>query len=188
MKQQIKKGVMSELIGVFVLILVIAILAGITFLFTTNLYSQAETASKVTNSATVVNETLSSVTEKGVNLAVAGYREVICSAPSNVYNYSLAVNETIASGNYTRTNCNIKFSEPTDAEGFNNSNWKVSYTYTYTTEGTASAAINATERAGASVTNYLPLLFLALIFGAILAVVLKVILPYINLGNQVGGF
>lgn len=104
MKTTIKKGVMSEIIGVFILILVVSVLAGMTFLFTNQLKEQVRTSSnELTNS-------------------------------------------------------------------------------------TAYRAVNATETAGASVTNYLPLLFLAIIFGAILSVVLKIILPYINLGNQVGGF
>jgi NADH:ubiquinone oxidoreductase subunit 3 (subunit A) len=102
MKIQLKKGVMSEIIGVFILILVISVLAGMTFLFTSALKTQ------VTNTA-------------GIN--------------STAYN-----------------------------------------------------AVNSTEAAGATVVNYLPLLFLAIIFGAILAVVLKIILPYINLGNSVQGF
>ena len=59
------------------------------------------------------------------------------------------------------------------------------------TEGvnsTAYQAVNDTEAAGATVIDYLPLIFLALIFGIILTLVLKIILPYINLGNRVGGF
>jgi len=53
---------------------------------------------------------------------------------------------------------------------------------------TAWKAVNDTEAAGATIVDYLPLLFLAIIFGVILSVVLKIILPYINLGQQVGGF
>jgi cobalamin synthase len=61
----------------------------------------------------------------------------------------------------------------------------------YTTTGdyasTAYQAVNKTEAAGATIVNYLPLLFLAMIFGVILIVTLRVILPYINLGQQMGG-
>jgi len=103
MKATLKKGVMGEIIGVFVLILVISVLAGMTFLFTSQLKTQV-------------------------------------------------------------------------------------YATTADYAGNAYQAVNKTEAAGATVINYLPLLFLAIIFGAILAVVLKIILPYINLGNQVGGF
>ena len=52
-----------------------------------------------------------------------------------------------------------------------------------TTDGensTAYQAVNDTEAAGATIIGYLPLIFLAIIFGAILTLVLKIILPYIN--------
>jgi len=53
---------------------------------------------------------------------------------------------------------------------------------------TAFKAVNKTEDAGATVVNYLSLIFLAVIFGAILTLVLRIILPYINLGQNMGGF
>lgn len=95
-----KKGVMNQVIGVFILVLVISVIAGMTFLFTAQLKTQVES---------------------------------------------------------------------TGTEG---------------TNSTAYQAVNDTETAGATIVDYLPLLFLAIIFGVILIVVLKVLLPYINLGNQ----
>ena len=56
------------------------------------------------------------------------------------------------------------------------------------TASTAYQAVNDTEAAGATVVSYLSLIFLAVIFGAILTLVLRIILPYINLGQQMGGF
>jgi hypothetical protein len=103
MKLLSKKGAMNEVIGVFILVLVISILAGMTFLFVSQLKTQ-----------------------------------VLATATGGV-------------------------------------------------NSTAYLAINGTEAAGATIVNFLPLLFLAIIFGAILVVVLKVILPYINLGNSMGG-
>ena len=97
---EFKKGVMNQVVGVFILVLVISVLAGMTFLFVAQLKSQ-------------------------VLASVAG-----------------------------------------------NNN------------ATAYLAINSTEAAGYTIVSYLPLLFLAIIFGAILLVVLKVILPYINLGSS----
>lgn len=94
-----KKGVMNQVIGVFILVLVISVLAGMTFLFTAQLKTQ------------------------------------------------------------------------------------VAATATGGTASNAYQAVNDTETAGAGIIDYLPLLFLALIFGAVLVVVLRVILPYINLGN-----
>ncbi len=99
-----KKSIMGPIISVFVLVLVISILAGLTFLFVSQLKDQ--------------------------------------------------VKETATGGE----------------------------------NSTAYAAVNDTEAAGATVVGYLPLIFLAIIFGAILTLVLKIILPYINLGQNMGGF
>lgn len=98
-----KKSIMGPVISVFVLVLVISILAGLTFLFVSQLKTQVETTSGSTTS-------------------------------------------------------------------------------------TAYQAVNDTEAAGATIVGYLPLIFLAIIFGAILTLVLKIILPYINLGQNMGGF
>ena len=62
------------------------------------------------------------------------------------------------------------------------------YATTASNTSTAYQAVNTTEAAGATVVNYLSLIFLAVIFGAILTLVLRIILPYINLGQQMGGF
>jgi len=65
---------------------------------------------------------------------------------------------------------------------------QVSDTAVGNTSSTAYQAVNDTEAAGATVVGYLPLIFLAVIFGAILTLVLRIILPYVNLGQQLGGF
>lgn len=98
-----KKGVLGPVISVFVMVLVISILAGLTFLFVAQLKTEVETTSG-------------------------------------------------------------------------------------SQESTAYQAVNDTEAAGATVVNYLSLIFLAVIFGAILTLVLRIILPYINLGQSMGGF
>jgi NADH:ubiquinone oxidoreductase subunit 3 (subunit A) len=98
-----KKGVMNQIISVFILMLVISVLAGLTFLFIASLKTQVQ------NTAT----------------------------------------------------------------GAENS--------------TAYKAVNATETAGYQTVSYLGIIFLSLIFGAILTIILRVILPYINLGQSMGG-
>lgn len=65
---------------------------------------------------------------------------------------------------------------------------EVQNTATGAENSTAYRAVNDTESAGAQIVGYLPLIFLAIIFGAILTLVLKIILPYINLGQNMGGF
>ena len=63
---------------------------------------------------------------------------------------------------------------------------KIEATATGGTASTAYQAVNDTEEAGTTIVDFLPILFLAIIFGAILTVVLRVILPFINLGQQAG--
>ena len=99
-----KKSIMGPIISVFVLVLIISILAGLTFLFVAQLKDQVE--------------------------------------------------DTVSDGE----------------------------------NSTAYQAVNDTEAAGATIVGYLPLIFLAIIFGAILTLVLKIIIPYINLGQNMGGF
>ena len=65
---------------------------------------------------------------------------------------------------------------------------QVEQTATGAENSTAYIAVNTTEAAGATVVGYLSLIFLAVIFGAILTLVLRIILPYINLGQNMGGF
>jgi ABC-type multidrug transport system permease subunit len=55
-------------------------------------------------------------------------------------------------------------------------------------QSTAYQAVNSTQAAGYTIVGYLPLIFLAVIFGALLTLVLKIILPYVNLGQSMGGF
>ena len=105
-KINFKKGIIGPVISVFVMVLIISILAGLTFLFVAQLKAEVLTTS---------------ATSGGVN-------------------------------------------------------------------STAYQAVNDTEAAGATVVNYLSLIFLAVIFGAILTLVLRIILPYINLGQSMGGF
>jgi hypothetical protein len=103
MKFEIKKSVMGPIVSVFVMVLVISILSGLTFLFISQLLTQIEATS--------------------------------------------------------------------------GSDQTTSY-----------QAVNVTQNAGYTVVGYLPLVFLAVIFGALLTLVLKIILPYVDLGQSMGGF
>lgn len=171
---------MGPIISVFVLVLIVSILAGLTFLFIASLKSQAHTIAPYSDAATVTNESLAP-TDLGTALSVNSYRDCTGTV-TNVFNASSK--KVIAAGNYSITGCTLKnlTSEFTDKA------WNVSFTWIYTPFTTAESAVNGTESAGYTVIGYLPLIFLAIIFGALLTLVLKIILPYINLGQQTGGF
>ena len=172
-----KKGVIGPVISVFVMVLVISILSGLTFLFVSALKTQV-TDTTATASATVTNESGAYVNTTGYTLAEAdalGFRGVVI---TKVWaNVTDDVPVLLLSGNYTVSAAGVltNVSIPINATQWNNAN--VSYTYLYIDEPTAYEAVNDTEAAGATVVGYLPLIFLAIIFGAILTLVLRIILP-----------
>jgi hypothetical protein len=192
-----KKSVMGEIISVFVMILVVSILAGLTFLFVAALKTQSVSVSAYKN-VTVTNE---SVTFDALNthetLASSTQVNVKCGGLTYVAN-GTTTGKQVLIGNFTQnsgTGCALY--NATAIFGYLGGNqWNasyvqfVSYTYLTTDPNVASAynAVNGTESAGYTIVGYLPLIFLAIIFGAILTLVLKIILPFINLGQQVGGF
>jgi hypothetical protein len=170
-----KKSIMNTLVGIFIIILVVAIIIGITFLFTANLKTTVQTAS--TESNTVINET-GFINQTGYqllgnsngNILPSGY--IITALYNRSSGLPIAVNNATVSASGIVTN--------SSAIIYNNAS--ISYTYS-SVNPTGYNAVNSTEAAGATVVNYIPLIFLALIFGAILVIILKVILPYMNIGG-----
>jgi hypothetical protein len=165
----------------------------LTFLFVAALKTQSVvTAEKTT--VTVLNE---SVTFDAANtlqtLNASTKIGVECGALTYVANGTTLGNSVLVT-NFTRSGCTVINATALFPIG-SATHWNasyiqlMSYTYTYVADNnTAYGAINGTEQAGYTLVGYLPLIFLAVIFGAILTLVLKIILPFINLGKQVGGF
>ncbi|MFX1312077.1 MAG: hypothetical protein ACFFHD_05650 [Promethearchaeota archaeon] len=177
-----KKSIMGPVISVFVLVLIISILAGLTFLFVAQLQTNTLDVSRK-STFTTLNES-GWINSSGYQLT--NYTEPAFADPT----ITLAINNSddgaIASGNYTVSTTGF-ITNATAA------NWvDVNFSYTYSSIAldarTAYESINTTETAGATVVNYLSLIFLAVIFGAILTLVLRIVLPYINLGRNMGGF
>jgi len=183
-----KKGVIGPVISVFVLVLVVSILSGLTFLFVSALKTNvADTTA--TASATVTNESGAYINTTGYQVdgaSALGFRSPVVTAIW--VNTTANIPYLLASGNNTIDSDGVirNQSIPINATQWNRAN--VSYTYNYISEQTSYNAINDTEAAGSTLVGYLPLIFLAIIFGAILTLVLRIILPYVNLGQQMGGF
>lgn len=187
-----KKGVMNQVIGVFILILVISVLAGMTFLFVSSLKGTTQT---------LTTQTFTITGEYPAWANLSGYSVLQTANTSIILKGSYALTSVYASKNDTKggylfpmglANYSLDHTSGllTNLSNFNatlNDNLSISYTFTGIGSDNQQAylGINTTENAGFSVTSYLSLLFLALIFGAVLIVVLRVILPYINLGNNV---
>ncbi len=178
-----KKSIMGPIISVFVMVLVIAILSGLTFLFVSQLKTQAMSSSDK-STFTVTNETGGFLNNSGFYLS--RYNEPSFSSPTitNVINASNGL--ILASGNYSVSSTGLV----RNASAVTFSTINISYTYSAIAGDSRNAyeSINDTEAAGATVVGYLSLIFLAVIFGAILTLVLRIILPYINLGQNMGGF
>ena len=183
-KMEKKKSIMGPVISVFVMVLVISILAGLTFLFVAelkdNVLVTTLSSTTVTNESvtTTFNETGAEVT----NSEAIGFRGFTVIELNNG-------TDTMSTGNYTTNSSGWIFPSALVDPGMNNT-VDINFTYSYNSvvEDTAYLAVNDTENAGAGIVVYLPLIFLAIIFGAILTIVLRIILPYINLGQTMGGF
>ena len=188
---RVKKSVMGEIISVFVMVLVVAILAGLTFLFVGQLKTQS-VSSSINGDANVINESVTfSVTNTPQTLASYTTRtNAICNSITYIANGTVT-GVSLGLGNITQTGCSVINTTGMGVAGTgNNRTVYVSYNVDYTDPALPSGytATNATEAAGYTLVGYLPLIFLAVIFGAILTLVLKIILPFINLGRNVGTF
>lgn len=177
-----KKSIIGPVISVFIMVLIISILAGLTFLFVAQLKNNvldttATQAAGVTNESTFLN---------GTGDPLAGSTALGARSFANFIVINGSSGVVIPSANYTVTSAGVIFNSSTNPINYANAN--ISYTYVFASQATAYNAVNGTEAAGAGLVSYLSLIFLAIIFGAILTLVLRIILPYINLGNSMGGF
>jgi len=180
---------MSQVISVFVLVLVVSILAGLCFLFVSELKEQVRNTADRTS--------ITTHDESGVYVNDTGYTLSNSSAAVYYDFYLTAIdifNETkeLEDANYSYTTAGVITNASACGIGGNGWEcsylWTANYTFSYIPDPTAYDAVNQTESAGATIVDYLPLIFIALIFGAILTLVLRIILPYINLGQRFGGF
>ncbi len=190
-----KKGVMGPLISVFVMVLIISILVGLTFLFIASL--KTTTASTTRSSITITNETSGWINQTGFYLGgVNGtFLQPISFAITTAYNNTNltggGTTYVIPANNYT-VDSTTGLVRNASVVNWGTGGKEVNFTYTFSyiapEQANAWESINNTEASGSTAVGYLPLIFLAVIFGAILTLVLKIILPYINLGQQMGNF
>src|SRR3990167_2702374 len=176
-----KKGVFGPVISMFMMVMIITIIAGMTFLFMSSL--KDTTLDQMPSSNFYQrNETgwiNTSIYRLNHSLAL-GFSDPVVVVASN------ASNVIITSGNFTVSSDGL-IQNTSGNSNLYGAYINFSYTYNRITDLNAYEKVNDTEDAGATVVDYLPLVFLALIFGVILTVVLKVILPYMNIGNKMDG-
>lgn len=182
MKQ--KKSAINQIITIAIIVLIMSIILGVTFLFVDELKTQVREQAE--NTYTTTNETSAYINTTGYTLASASSDSLartftitaIWNASDNgVGYYNLSIPTTNASVSSAGS--------VTNASAFNWGNVSITYTYESAIGETSYLAVNDTEDSGTTLVDYLPPIFLALVFSIILAVVLKIIVPYINFGKEV---
>ena len=128
-------------------------------------------------STTASNETVSAVVETGVDFATAGYRNVVCSTPTLVINASGG--ESIAAGNYTVTGCSIATNA---GSSYNNTDWKVTYAYTYDLETVATNVTNDMNTEISNNTGIAGIVLTISLIGIVLSVLIGVFVLARNKG------
>ena len=120
----------------------------------------------------VKNETIVTVTEVAHNIAHRGDCGFIMVSGAVVINAT--TNKLIPSTNYTLdlTQGTIYYNGPVNEQGFNNSNWNISYSYKYGT--TSCTATNKTMIGLGKFGDYWDLMVLAIIITVIISLLLIV--------------
>lgn len=140
MKQEMmfeKRGVAG--LDIFLSIVAMLFMIGLIVMVFVVAGQQLATSNYLTTTATVTNETLTTVTVAGEDFAVSGYRDVVCTITEVWANQTVVID----TGNYTTTGCNVAWRATGDSD-LNNTDWDVSYTYTFEADTEASDTINAT--------------------------------------------
>jgi len=135
-----KKGVLGlDTVKVFMISILALAVIGVAIIIVLNTLDESDVV-REGKSGTNLNDTLTTVAESGEYLTNYTLESAVCTV-TYVQNASSA--EVISSGNYTTSNCFIYYSG--DDLTYNNSNWNVSYTYTYDLNYAEGIQENVTE-------------------------------------------
>ena len=179
-----EKGVagLTILMSVIAVLFVIGLLITIFALMGSDLQSSVGTDT----STTKLNETLATVTETGERLSTAyGLRDVDCTV-SIVVNATSGL--TIASGNYTESDCTVYFATGGTLQ-YNNTNWNVSYAYTYVANNTATDTLAETTTSIAEASDWFDIIVVITIMVVLILLVVIIIKSIQSSGliqNQIG--
>lgn len=159
-----KKGVLGlDTVKLVILtLLILAIFVIVLLVILSPLQTTVESID-ITNFATTTNETLTTVTEAGESLNVTStdiFRNPVCAINKCLNHTQGGYNVTVTPGNYSVTACVLSFIG-TAASGFNNSNWKCSYNFTYAKPYTRDLVANISS-GGTTFFTYVPTFFMLL--------------------------
>lgn len=148
---------MSEKINAQALILAVLIL-GLTLVIGIFILANLQSGLRTDANGNFVNETLITVTETGESITGASLFN--CAISGTIIATNATSGTVIPASNYTISGCLIRYSSPGNSQGFNNSNWNVSGSYTYRADN---AATNASGQSVTSLSNGTPWLTIIII-------------------------
>ncbi len=160
------------------LVLTLVIVA-VTLIIAVFITATMSTTFRVSTSDSITNDTITLVSEVPKAMGVSSYDRVSCGTISYVLNYSAIATTNLTSGNYTQTGCTIAFKG--DQVEFNNSNWKLGYSYVWYNDTFTSKAADTAASAFNSGTSWLVII---IVVG--FAVVVLALLNKINVGGHSG--
>ena len=175
------KGVagLTILLSVIVMIFIIGLITMIFVLMNARLQN-SDALYTTSDSLAVANESLTTVEETGESLSVAGLRDVVCTI-STVINASGGA--AITAGNYTQTNCLLQADGASN--GYNNSNWNVSYSYINEVDTGAADVANDSSTGFSGVVDWFSL-FIVIAAMVVLILLTVVIISAIKGGGLMG--
>jgi len=181
MKNQFKQDKGTAGLTILLSVIVMLFIIGLITMIFSLMGASLKTATYDTTTNSVVNETLTTVAEAGENLAYSGYRDVACSVGIVT---NATDGEIIPSANYTVTNCNLAYSGVAGA--FNDTNWNVSYSYTYEADNTATGVMNDTVSGISGATDWFDI-FIVISAMLVLILLTVIIITAIRSSGMVGG-
>lgn len=174
------KGVagLTILLSLVVMLFVIGLLIMIFSLMGGEL--QTSTYDELTAGAVQTNETLTTVTENGENLAYYLWRDASCSVGRCV---NATEGTVIPATNYTVVGCKVS---SVNATVYNNTNWKCSYNWTYSANTTASTTMYDTIQGISETTDWFDIF---IVIGAMVVLILLtvIIITAIRSSGMVSG-
>lgn len=165
MKQTNRKGQLQGL-PMAVMILIVSIILLVLGLVIVQEIRDSDLVTEA-NTKTVVNETVATVTNLGDNLASASLCSPVCSVSAAINTSSGTL---IPTTNYSVTAIGCRIAFTNGLQGFNNSNWNVTYSVTYGDEACTSG--NSSIIGLGDFADFIPIIVIALVAGVVIAIIL----------------
>ena len=177
-----KKGVagLDLALSVISMLFVIGLLVMIYALMGAEIQDTTSVAQELSGSA--VNETLTTVAETGEDFTNSGLPAVVCTI---LFVTNATDGSAVPASNYTQTNCNLAFSGGGVTSDWNNTDWNVSYDYTY--GGTTWQVINDTNAALAETPDWFPIVIVITFMVVLILLTVMIIRAIRGSGLMVGG-